>query len=283
MEEVRHDHGQRQTTALVLAGNIKNLLLAEVAQLALPEARGPLRQLRGVPDGVSVVRHDLGRVLTRSDPVVQARRGIRNPARGIVGELHATDRGVVPQEAVTTVGQVEGDVDLGVALNKVDHQAFVVQAPVLVLAQAVDALSLVGLELLVDLVQARALTVEHVGTGPPEVLALLGQQLSAVRAAQELQHDSRLAVARVQASTHGQIADDEADTSVLLLRGADRGQALRPLLQRADVTGRDLVLRGANTYRIRPPLFHTQHLVLVPNLKAVLDCCVLQHMKLLRS
>ena len=109
-----------------------------------------------MPDGVGVVLQDLGRGLAGRHPVVESRCGVRDPAGAVLGELHAPDRRIVPQESVSAAGQVEGDRHLGIALDKIEHEPLVIQAPVRVLPQPVDPLSGVGAEPLVDLVQARA-------------------------------------------------------------------------------------------------------------------------------
>ena len=277
MEEVRDDHRQGQLPAPVLPGDVEQLLLAQIPQLALPEPRGPLGQHRGVPDGVGVVLQDLGRGLAGRHPVVESRCGVRDPAGAVLGELHAPDRRIVPQESVSAAGQVEGDRHLGIALNEVEHEPLVIQPPVRVLPQPVDPLPGVGAEPLVDLVQARALPVEDVRTRPPEVLTILGQELPAVVSAQEAEHDRRLAVPGVQAGLNGEAADDEAD-DVPVPDGRRTVARLGRGLQRSGVRGRDGVRRAAHADRVAPPLLDAHHLMRVPDLEAMINSDVFQHM-----
>ena len=280
MEEVRDDHRQGQLPTAVLPDDVEQLLLVQVPQLALPEPGGPLGKNRRMTYGVGVALQDVGRRRPGRHPVVEPWRGIGDPARGVLGELHAPDRRAVPQEPVAAAGQVEGDRHLGVALDEVEHDPLVVQAPVRVLPQPEDPLPGVGAEPLVDLVQARALPVEDVRARPPEVLPLLGQELAAVAGAQEAEHDRRLAVPGVQAGLDSEVPDDEADGPPVLTVPA-RGRAVARLgrgLQRSDVRGRDGVLRAAHPHRVAAPLLDAHHLVGVPDLESVINSDVFQHM-----
>jgi len=49
MEVIDDDDGERESATLVLARDLEKLVLGPVTELALPEARSPLRQHRGSP------------------------------------------------------------------------------------------------------------------------------------------------------------------------------------------------------------------------------------------
>jgi hypothetical protein len=64
-----------------------------------------------------------------------------------VAQFHPAHGGVVPEKTVAPAGQQKRDADLAVELQQVNDAAFLVEASVLVLAQAVKAFILVGLKL----------------------------------------------------------------------------------------------------------------------------------------
>jgi hypothetical protein len=184
VEEVADDGVQRQPAPGVLAGDAEELLLGAVAQLALPEAGGPLRQHGGVPGGRRVAPHGL-RGPPGRDPVVDLPGAVGHPARAVPGQLHPPDRGVVPQKRVAPVGGQHRDGDLGVALHQVEDGALLVQQAVLVLAEPVQPLALVRREALLQAVVAVAGGGVEAGARPPEVGSLLCQQLRPGVGAQE--------------------------------------------------------------------------------------------------
>ncbi len=178
VEEVGDDHRQRQTPAPVLAHDLEQLLLAAVAQFALPEAAGPARQPGRVTGGIGVASQDL-RGRAGGDEVVDGARLRGGPAGDVGREFDPAHCRVVPQEAVSAVAHDERDGHLGVALDEIERQALVVEPAVGALAHAVEALTVVRLELLVNLPAAGSVAIEHARAGPPEMLAFLGQQLLA--------------------------------------------------------------------------------------------------------
>ncbi len=157
----------------MLAGHGEQFLLSAVAQLALPEARRPVGQHRRVARGVGVVLHDLSRRVADGDPVIQLARRLGHPPRAVPSQLHAAYGGVVPQEAIPSTGEQEGDVDLCVALEQFDHAALLIQSAVLVLAQPVYALVIVGLETRLDPEEIATHRLEGTRQWPGEMRQLL--------------------------------------------------------------------------------------------------------------
>ena len=70
MQEIDDDDRQGQTPSLELSGNTEKLFLRLVAELALPESRGPVGELWRVARRVRVMLHDLGVGVPHSDIVV---------------------------------------------------------------------------------------------------------------------------------------------------------------------------------------------------------------------
>ncbi|WP_425578667.1 hypothetical protein [Streptomyces cremeus] len=98
----------------------------------------------------------------------------------------------------------EGDRGDGVALDEVDHTALLVQAAVQVLAQAVQPLAVVPLEVLFRTAVCRV----HAGAFVVGVRGLLGEQFAARRGVQEAQ-------AAVRRRLHGEAAVDQAGRAVV--------------------------------------------------------------------
>ena len=61
MEVIDDDDGERESATLVLARDLEKLVLGPVTELALPEARSPLRQHGGKPGHLGIAADDLGR------------------------------------------------------------------------------------------------------------------------------------------------------------------------------------------------------------------------------
>src|SRR5262249_59883998 len=72
--------------------------------------------------------------------------GVRGPPRAIGTELDAADPRHVPQEPIASAGEGERHRDFGITLDEVDDGPLLVQQPVLVLAEPVEALPRMGVE-----------------------------------------------------------------------------------------------------------------------------------------
>ncbi len=166
--------------SLYWRATLEQLVLGLVAELALPEPGGPVGHQRGPAGHLAVLPHDLGRLGPGGDPVVPLAGGLGHPAGGGGAQLDPADPGVVPQQAVAAAGHQDRDRHLGVALDQLDDRALLVQPAVLVLAQAVEALVVVGVEQQLEVVGAAAVgpVAPHGRAG--EMGSHLGQQLAAV-------------------------------------------------------------------------------------------------------
>ncbi len=211
VEEVAHDGAQRQPAPLVLPCHVEEFVLGAVAQLALPEARRPLRQHRRTSRHRAVAPLGVGRLPGR-DPVVDLPGRIRHPARPVARQLHPPDRRAVPQQGVTAAGGEHRHGHLGVALHQIQHDTLLVEQTVLVLTEPVQLLVLVGGEPLLQPVVAVADRRVETRARPPEVRPLLGEQLGRVVGAQEA--DQALG-----AHLDGQRADGQLPLPVLDLDG----------------------------------------------------------------
>ena len=158
VEVVADDHRERQAAALVLAGDLEQLVLVPVAQLGLPETGGPLRQHGGQPRCPRIAADDVGRRRARRHPVVDLPGCVCGPPRAVGAQLDAADPRHVPQEPIASAGKSERHRDLGIALDEVDDGPLLVQQAVLVLAEPVQALRRVGVE--------RDFTAEEVASAP---------------------------------------------------------------------------------------------------------------------
>ena len=252
MEEVADDRRDRQAPALVLPCHGEEFVLGAVAQLALPEARRPLRQHRRTARHRAVAALAVGRV-ARGDPVVDLAGRVGHPAGAVAGELHAADRRVVPQQGVAAAGGEDRDADLGVALDQVQDQALLVEAAVLVLAEAVQLLVVVGGEALLQAVVAVADRGVQARAGPPEVGAVLREELGTVLGAQEA--DQALGVDVDGQRAHGQLTPPVTD-----LDGALGGRRL--VEQRARQPVQDRTAEpGTHPDRVRTPGLDTYGLL----------------------
>ena len=163
MEKVYHDDIQGNPAPLIFPGHLQHLLLGAVAQLALPQAQGILREFGSPSRDSGIVLQDGLRIVVRRDPVVQLLGQAAVPL-GIVGsEHHLADSGIVPQEAVTFAGDIEGHADLGVALGQLQDAAFQIQVRLLILPHAVYLLALLSLEAHCDAVITAADRLELAG------------------------------------------------------------------------------------------------------------------------
>ena len=153
VEEVADDHRQRQPAPFVFTRHIEQLCLGFIAQLALPETGRPGRHGRGMPGHVGVTLQDFGVIVPAYHVIIQLLRAVGHPARGVHAQLDAPQAGVVPQETVTLVRNHEGNRNFGVALLKLDHRTFIIQAAVLVLSKSEDFFTIPGFEPGFDLVK----------------------------------------------------------------------------------------------------------------------------------
>jgi hypothetical protein len=207
VEEVADDDVDRQAAALVLPCDGEEFVLSAVAQLALPEAGGPLGKHRRAAGGGAVSALGVGRV-ARGDPVVDLPGRVRHPARAVSRELDAADGRAVPQEGVAAAGGEDRDGHLGVALHQVEDGVLLGEQPVLVLPEAEQLLALVRGEALLQAVVAVADRGVEARARPPEVGALLGEEFGAVVGADEA--DQALG-----ADLDGQCADGQPPVPVL--------------------------------------------------------------------
>jgi hypothetical protein len=144
----------------------------------------------------------------------------------------------------------------------------VVEPAVGALAHAVEALPFVRPELLVNLAAAGTVAVEGARAGPPEVLALLGEQLLAGGGTQEPDERERVPVVGRLADLDGDVAVDQPGHVAVDLDDR-RAVAGRPHVQGADVRGRNGRLRGPDPDAVGAPGFDAQDLVLVADLEGV--------------
>ena len=187
VEVVDDDHRQGQSAPLVLACHVEQLVLGPVPELALPEPRRPFRQHGRPPGDRRVPANDVRGHRRGRHPVVPLAGRLGHPAGGGGAEFDPADGRVVPQESVAGAGQQEGDADLGVELDQLDHGALLVELSVLMLAEAVAPLAVARGEQHLDAVQAGAVPGGRV---PPlrrsgEVRHHLREQHGAVRGAGE--------------------------------------------------------------------------------------------------
>src|SRR5699024_9803865 len=130
VEEVADDDRQGQASAFVFAGDLQEFFLGAVAQLALPKPGGELGEHWCVSGGVGVPGEDPRGLVGRGHPVVDLSGAVTDPAGTGLGEFDPADGGTVPQEAIATGGDHEGDGDLGVSLDEVDHRTLLVEKTV---------------------------------------------------------------------------------------------------------------------------------------------------------
>lgn len=177
-----------------------------------PEAVWPPRGVQrgpgpGVPHGCPGV-----------DPVVNAPAGVGGPPGRIGTQLDAARGGVVPQQSTAARGVPKGNGDHGIALNEVDHPAFLVQTSVQMLPETVQPLTVLRLE---------ALLTARGGVQEP--------------------HPT------VRRGLHGEASVDQAGRAVVRHRQVGvRGG--RGAVQRAGLGGVDGPRRGPDPDRVRSPV-----------------------------
>ena len=140
VEEIGHDHIQRQTELLILPGHGKQLLLGLIAQLALPEAKAVFRHHGRPARKGHVSLLDLRRRIPCDHQIVDLSGTLCVPFRTVHAKGHPAHRRIVPQKTVTDAGHIEGNADLGIALCQLQHTALHVQIFLLVLAHTEDLL-----------------------------------------------------------------------------------------------------------------------------------------------
>jgi len=247
MEEVGNYHREGQTSTLVFARDPEELLLIEVTQLRLPEAARPKRKARCMAGRVGVPAKDVRGRADCKEVVNRAGLG-RRPPRDIVGELHAPNCRVVPEKPIAAVAHHEWDRHLSVALNQVQREALVVEAPVRALAHSEKALARVGAELLVDLASPGAISVQHAGTWPPEMLALLREQLLPGGGPNESQLWHRDPIGHRQHDLYSHVAIHEAGR--VPVDRQDGCTTCGPHLQGTDVGGWQRAERRAHAHAV---------------------------------
>ena len=95
---------------------------------------------------VSVMREQVDRRVAGRDPIVDLAGTIGHPAGPVGRQLDAAHGGRVPQEPVPPARHHERHRDFGVALDKVDDQALLVETAMKVLTEPEELLVLVGAE-----------------------------------------------------------------------------------------------------------------------------------------
>ena len=138
MEEIHHDNADGQSPALILPGHLQQLLLGLVAELALPVAHGEFRHHGHLAGGVRVGLLDLGGGIPGGDPVVQLLGGEGLPGGDVFAEIHPSNGGVVPQEAIAQGTEEEGNAGLGIPLRQLQVGTLQIQEGLLILAHAVE-------------------------------------------------------------------------------------------------------------------------------------------------
>ena len=158
MEKINHNHVHRQAAFFVLAHHAKHLVLRLIAQLALPKSHQiPAHHGYTAGDG-SVVFQYLRRSVRRSDPVVDLAGALRRPLGDVFTQRHIAHSGVIPQEAISSGRQHERNRRLRIALRQLQCAALQVQEILLILSQAVEALTLIGFK---GHLRAPVLAAEH--------------------------------------------------------------------------------------------------------------------------
>ena len=249
MEEVRDDHREREPAAVVLPRHLEQLFLRAVAELGLPEPCRPLREHGSVASDIGVPRGDLGRGAS-GDPVVDLAGAVGDPAGGGGPELDTADGRVVPEEAIAAARHEERDAHLRVALHEVEHDALLVQPAVGVLAQAEEALALIGGEALLDLLVTVPGGGEVARAWPPEVDGLLGEQFFAAIALHE---------ADMTGSVH--FCGERTNGDVRALRADLYGRFRRRPLGQGTVALGQVVEASAHAQAVRAPGFDAYHFV----------------------
>ena len=138
VEEVHDDDIQRDLSAFVFSCHFQKLFLGLITQLALPEAKAVFRHHRHFSGCVRIGFLDLGRGISRSDPIVKLLGGSDRPGGDILVEVDAADAGVVPQEAVSQGRKHKRNTRLRIAVCQLELGAFDVEERLLILAHAVQ-------------------------------------------------------------------------------------------------------------------------------------------------
>ena len=103
VEIVRNDHIERNVLFFVAAGNLHDLVLRLVTELALPEAHAVFGHHRNGSGDFCVGFFNFRRTVARDDPVVHLFCGLCDPLGQVLTEGRMPDRRVVPEHAVTAV------------------------------------------------------------------------------------------------------------------------------------------------------------------------------------
>ena len=182
VEVVGDDDRQGQPTPLVFTGDAQELVLGLVAELALPEARGPLGEHRRAPGRLAVLAEQVRGIVGGGYPVIPLPGGLGYPSSHRDAQLDPADPRVVPEQAVPEVRDEERDADLGVALHELDDGALLVEQAMLVLAEPVEALTVPGVEQHLEVVRTTPGRGVPPGRRPGEVRRRLREQLAAIGA-----------------------------------------------------------------------------------------------------
>src|SRR5512136_1409739 len=81
--------------------------------------------------------------------------------RAVRAQLCPPDRRIVPEETIAAARQQEGNADLGIALHELNDRALLVEQAMLVLAHAIETLTVLRLEAGLDPVEIASGSLEQ--------------------------------------------------------------------------------------------------------------------------
>ena len=140
VEEINHNHIERNLTTTILARHIQHLLLVPVAKLALPEPKTIFWHHGDISSHFRVGFLNLCGSVTSHDPVVQGTGTVGLETHGVYSEDGSSNPRVIPQKAIPARGNREWNTGLGIPLSQFEIGAFEVQVWLLVLAHSKDLL-----------------------------------------------------------------------------------------------------------------------------------------------
>ena len=156
VEEVCHDHIERNASLLIFACDLQQLLLGLITKLALPETKAILRHHGDCPRGTGVGFFDLGRCIPGGDPVIQLLGGVSLPLGHILSEGDLADRRIIPQHTVSSARKHERNARLRISLCQFQDTSLHIQERLLILAHAVKSLVIVRLDTIDQLIAIAA-------------------------------------------------------------------------------------------------------------------------------